>query len=141
MCEGYTKMDNLYRWMTHWIMVEISRTCWDLIVPKCKSLWGFMSLSTGLYIWISSKTWHRLHLISLYIIIFTRTYWYTENTLVTLTCHTILFCSDHEGGNVSAHTGHLVCYPSVFFFWAFYLKCFFFGISYMQNFLTYTGVM
>jgi hypothetical protein len=61
-------MDNLYRWMTHWIMVEISRTCWGLIVPKCKSLWGFMSLSTGLYIFISSKTWHRLHLISLYMI-------------------------------------------------------------------------
>lgn len=33
--EGYTKMAKLYHSMTHWIMVQISHICWDLIVPKC----------------------------------------------------------------------------------------------------------
>lgn len=36
--EGFTRMDKLFQWTTLWIMVEIFRTCWDLIVPKCKSL-------------------------------------------------------------------------------------------------------
>lgn len=30
--------------------------------------------------------------------------------LIMINC--IIYCSDHEGGNVSAHTGHLVSWPS-----------------------------
>lgn len=46
--EGYIKMEILLPWTTHWIMVEIFRTCWDSKVPRCKSLWGFMSPFIGL---------------------------------------------------------------------------------------------
>lgn len=31
--------------------------------------------------------------------------------LIMINC--IIYCSDHEGGNVSAHTGHLVSWPSL----------------------------
>ena len=68
--EGFTKMGKLFLWMTLWIMVEIFHTCWDLIVLKCKSLWGFMLQSIGLYIlffsWIeeNSSDFHVMHVVN-----------------------------------------------------------------------------
>lgn len=38
-----------------------------------------------------------------------KTYWYIDNGVTELVIQYCVY-SDHEGGNVSAHTGHLVSY-------------------------------
>lgn len=90
-----------------WIMVQIFPTCWDLMMKRWKNSWGFTSLSTGLYWYLSGHTC--LLKRAKFSYIFSSCFQELKICGVMIYyLSTYFFYSDHEGGNVSAHTGHLV---------------------------------